>query len=130
MSTTPRTVLGETRVVALRPFAKMRPRVTRRGTYMPPGYQARKDTLWYLLRAQGPIERISGPVQLGAVFRFKQKGPRLDLDNAYGALMDALNDNLYDDDSQVIRAPELRIERHTGRDEIEVTWAALPQGEK
>lgn len=115
------------RVCAMAPFAKQRPRVTRRGTFMDKGYEARRDKLWTLFRAHGWVEKITGPLMLAVTGRFKGKGRKLDLDNFLGGVMDSLNQRLYDDDSQVVRSSDaLRIERNTGRDEIVICWQALP----
>lgn len=82
------------------PVPAPRPRVTRRGTYMPAAYTAWRDEVgWH---AKSVIkEPLTGPVTLLMQFRV-QRG-RVDLDNLVKGVLDALNGIAYHDDAQVVR---------------------------
>lgn len=78
-------------VLALKPQAKARPRVTSRGTYMPSAYTAwRKD----FVSACNEYDwaPVAGPFAITLRFVTKSGTMRPDLDNAAGACLDALQD--------------------------------------
>lgn len=93
--------------IKMPPFGKARPRVTRKGTYMPRKYQDKRDLLRGLYHiAGGAYMDAVGPLALNVDFYFRmpkswsikkksemsgawcRKVP--DLDNLVGAVMDAL----------------------------------------
>lgn len=80
-------------LIPLPPKAKARPRVTRRGTYMPADYQAwRAEFTGYAheqLRKQGGL---SGKFAIGLTIITPSGTMRPDLDNVLGAVLDALQD--------------------------------------
>ena len=101
--------------VSMPPFGKARPRVTKRGTYMPQKYQERRDALRLMyLAGGGAYADTTEPVALSADFFFrmpkswskKKKGEMdgawcektPDIDNLIGAVMDAL----FEDDKKVV----------------------------
>jgi Holliday junction resolvase RusA-like endonuclease len=78
-----------TLVIPIGPMAKARPRVTRRNVYMPAHYQAwREKFAGYCLGAR----EVVGTFALTVAFRTKTGNMRPDLDNAVGAVLDALQD--------------------------------------
>lgn len=100
---------GKTYMIAMPPFAKARPRVTKNRTFMPPEYMAKKELLQALFLEAGGQLNMSGPIELTVMFWFKmpqswskKKRAQIDgswcmkkpdLDNCLGAVMDALFDN-------------------------------------
>lgn len=78
-------------VVSLKPQAKARPRVTARGTYMPPAYQAWRMDFVAAVNQQR-WEPVTGPFAIVLRFVTKSGTMRPDLDNAVGACLDALQD--------------------------------------
>jgi Holliday junction resolvase RusA-like endonuclease len=102
--------------IEMAPFAKARPRVTKRGkhTYMPPNYVKRKEKLQWLFKEAGGELNMDGYFKISVTFRFmmpkswskKKRGEKLgrycgkkpDIDNCIGEVMDALFEN----DSKVI----------------------------
>ena len=106
----------------VRARVKPRPLVAVRGghTRMPEGYMAWRE----LIRAYifTPEQPRTGPLRMAILFRFKRKGAG-DVDNLAGGIMDAFNGVIYQDDKQIEQL-DVAIERHTERDEIEVSiWA-------
>lgn len=97
---------AQTLTIEMAPFAKARPRVTKKGTFMPPDYIARREELQTLFLQAGGYLNIEGYVSLTVAFQFKMPkswsiatkdqidgrpcGKTPDLDNCIGAVMDAL----------------------------------------
>lgn len=79
---------------------KKRPRVTSRGTYMPPGYKDWQQETALLLRREWQDQPLAGHVAV-AVTIYSRTKPRGDLDNLLGAILDAANGVLWGDDRQV-----------------------------
>ncbi len=93
-------------VVKMPPFAKARPRVTNKGTYMPLEYTKARETLQGLYLEKGGELNTAGLIELSIDFIFAMpkswsKKRRVatdgkwclkkpDLDNCIGAVMDAL----------------------------------------
>lgn len=91
--------------VDMEAFGKARPRVTRRGTFMPKSYESKRRQLRLLF---GPVE-VDGPVELSVLVIRKmpdswskaEKESKMgtyttttpDIDNILGAIMDALFEN-------------------------------------
>lgn len=73
------------------PMAKARPRITRRGTYMPDHYTAWRRAFTAHCLDQG-VPDVVGPFAIGVIFQTKNGRMRPDLDNAIGAVLDALQD--------------------------------------
>ena len=77
---------------------KARPRVTSRGTYMPPGYQDwKQETRMLLVRAYDGRAPLEGHLSIEVAFVSKKK-PRGDMDNLLGAVLDAGNGVVWQDD--------------------------------
>lgn len=74
----------------LAPHAKARPRVTKHGTYMPEAYTKWRKS--FCLLSNPPKEPIPGSVQVGIHIQTESGRMRPDLDNAAGAILDALQD--------------------------------------
>lgn len=99
---------------------KLRPRVTRRGTYTPAktaDWEQQVRTLAKLkANSLGIKHPWEGPVIMHTAFYFKKPGylskkvhghvKKPDLDNLLKSIKDALNGIVYKDDSQVIRSSE------------------------
>lgn len=101
----------------IRPCAKARPRVTRFGTYNPPAYTAWRAEFVRQVKKQWDGVPLSGRIGLFAKYDCKKK-LRPDLDNAIGAVQDALKDaGIYGDD-RIIRALIVTCNEDTGRDRI------------
>ena len=103
------------RRIEMAPFAKARPRVTKKGTYMPKKYVANRDGLRALYLEAGGRLNQQGMLRVSAQFWFRMPGAswsekkreetagtycgkKPDLDNLLGAVMDAL----LVDDSKVV----------------------------
>lgn len=100
--------------ISMAPFPKARPRVTKKGTFMPKKYMAKREKLQWLFKEAGGRLNIEGYVSLTVAFRFKMPkkwskatkeqmngrpcGKTPDLDNCIGAVMDAL----FAEDSRVV----------------------------
>jgi Holliday junction resolvase RusA-like endonuclease len=82
------------------PCAKPRPRFSSRGrhAYMPEAYRTWQRSF----RAFMPRRRIEGAVALSITFATKSGRMRPDLDNAAGAVMDALQPDVIGNDRDVI----------------------------
>lgn len=115
---------------------KARPRVTSRGTYMPPKYKACIGQLRESAQAQG-VRRMAGALSIEvsvrrpAPRRLKQVEPdvcRPDLDNLVGTVMDALTGLAWLDDCQVVRIVAHKLPRvpcrgwHTSVTISDGTW--------
>lgn len=86
-------------IIPLRLMSKARPRVTRRGTYMPKSYQDwRKECKAYLV-ASWPYEPLNRPIAVEIDCYGAARG---DLDNYMGALFDTANGVLWVDDRATI----------------------------
>lgn len=98
------------------PIGKARPRVTMRGTYMPAPYRAwmatvKQEAIAFFgehsvcsrdecqTRRYDPAHKLIG---LSLTFHLPDRRRR-DVDNLAGAVMDALNGVLWNDDSQIAR---------------------------
>lgn len=93
-------------------FAKARPRVTPKGTFMPASYRKNQKELLEKIKEQydgGPLE---GPLRVE--MELYGEG-RADIDNIAGALMDTVNKVLWVDD-RVSIIPELLV-----------TWKKAPK---
>jgi Holliday junction resolvase RusA-like endonuclease len=87
----------------MKPAAKARPRVTRNGTFMPPAYREwQRAFVW---RAIGQHRgEYFGSLAIGVTIRTATGNMRPDVDNAAGAVLDALQDaGTIGNDSQVRR---------------------------
>jgi Holliday junction resolvase RusA-like endonuclease len=99
-------------------IGKPRPRVTRRGTFMPPAYQAWRTAVAAeamvacgLLEDQGrPWDASLAPFRVSLWFTFDDKRRR-DVDNLAGGILDALNGVLWADDYLVC---SLRVDKRHG----------------
>lgn len=74
----------------LEPMAKARPRVTRRGTYMPKPYQQWRQR--FCAACYKPEQPIAGRLSVVVQVYTKSGKMRPDLDNVVGAVLDALQD--------------------------------------
>lgn len=104
----------QTYKIKMPPFPKARPRVTKKGTFMPKKYVAKREKLQWLFKEEGGRLNIEGYVSLTVAFRFKMPkswsiatkdqmdgrpcGKTPDIDNCIGAVMDAL----FAEDSKVV----------------------------
>ena len=105
--------------IPMRVVPKARPRVTKNGTFMPKGYMAwKKEFVTQLKALRVPANKYAGNVALEVIFDtdemwvqlvpINDKKPkhlkRIDIDNAIGAVMDALQDaQIIEDDKQVVQ---------------------------
>jgi Holliday junction resolvase RusA-like endonuclease len=96
----------QTYKIKMAPFPKARPRVTKKGTFMPKKYVAKREKLQWLFKEAGGELNIEGIVSLTVAMRFKMPkawsitikdkmdgqpcGKKPDIDNCIGAVMDAL----------------------------------------
>jgi Holliday junction resolvase RusA-like endonuclease len=110
-------------VVPLAPQAKARPRVTSRGTYMPPHYQAWRLDFVAACNTQ-KWEPIAGPFDISIRFITKSGVMRPDLDNALGACLDALQDAGVIENDKACKRLEAEVAKGKGyRIEIELRSA-------
>jgi len=77
------------------PAAKERPRVTKFGTFMPHAYEAWREMVRWLVRSQVrhddiPRLPLTGRLAFSATFSAPKGEMKPDLDNAIGALWDAI----------------------------------------
>lgn len=105
----------------IRPFGKARPRVTRRGTFMPKRYQERIGKLQFMAP---PLDHLRPPLAVDVIAwrRIPKSGEnrnrfsgepcqtKPDADNIAGAVMDAL----FDDDSAIV---DVRCRKRWGKDD-------------
>lgn len=80
---------------------KKRPRVTRNGTYMPAAYADwKQETAYAMGKAYGYAPPVTGSLRVEVLLVTKKK-PRGDMDNLLGAVLDAGNGVLWQDDRLV-----------------------------
>lgn len=79
---------------------KARPRVTARGTFMPPGYMDWKQETAILLRKAHKAPPLEGILEV-RVWIAATKKPRGDVDNLLGAVLDAGNGVVWVDDRTI-----------------------------
>lgn len=108
--------------VPLKPAGKARPRVTENGTFMPPAYRAWKRAFvaWCVDNVKA---RVVGPYALKVVFRTPNGRMRPDLDNAAGAVLDALQDAGVTENDRLCDA--LLALKRRGPYRIDITLTAL-----
>ena len=120
---------GSTHVLPIRPRVKPSSvNVTTKGGrsygYHDKGYDAWKDSLYMLSKNCGNVQMYEVPVFMDVEFRFKEIGVG-DSDNLQGGVMDALQGLWYPSakrrGDKLIEEWHGKIERHTGKDEIEVS---------
>jgi len=87
-------------VIPMRCATKARPRVSKRGTYMPEAYVTWKAEFAVHCMAHGHLEPLQGPVSLTVAVELKGCA-RGDADNYAGAVMDALEGLCYANDKQI-----------------------------
>ena len=93
-------------------FAKARPRVTTKGTFMPASYKRNQKELLAKVREQYDGPPLEGPIRVE--MELYGEG-RADIDNVAGALMDTVNKVLWVDD-RISIIPELLV-----------TWKKAPK---
>lgn len=76
----------------LPPMAKARPRVTRNGTFMPKRYQDWRKSFVLLWRKAKGARGLTGTLEVKVWFCTKTGTMRPDVDNAYSACLDAMQD--------------------------------------
>ncbi len=105
-------ILLET-AIAIQPMGKARPRVTKRGTYMPDSYTAWKKMFAVLMLEHRHLtERpITGAIRIGTVFYTKNGNCRCDLDNAHASVLDALQDAGWIENDRQVKAGFYAIEQ-------------------
>lgn len=121
------------RKIKIKAVPKARPRVTSRGTFMPPNYTKFKTDFARLYRACGTVDKIdNGEVSIVVTFIFEvpkswtrkmRENPNntrivKDLDNLEGGVMDALNGIAYTDDRQVTKI--ISEKRYGVEDRVEI----------
>lgn len=79
-----------TQFLPIEPCAKARPRVTRRGTFMPKSYMTWRKKFCALVKR--PAEPIAGRLSVIVLVCTKSGKMRQDLDNVGAAVLDALQD--------------------------------------
>ena len=79
--------------IPMAPLGKARPRVTKRGTYMPVKYSKWKAEFGTRAKlAWAPFHPITGPFSMRVIFGTLTGKMRSDLDNCWGSVADALQD--------------------------------------
>lgn len=79
--------------IPMAPLGKARPRVTKRGTYMPIKYSKWKAEFGMRAKlAWAPFHPITGPFSMRIIFGTLTGKMRSDLDNAFASVADALQD--------------------------------------
>jgi hypothetical protein len=79
----------------VKPAGKERPEVTKHGTFMPHAYEAWRSTVRWMVRSQVPVSALSrlpltGRLAFSARFSVPLGDMKPDIDNAIGALFDAI----------------------------------------
>lgn len=110
-------------VVALPPRSKARPRVTCHGTYMPPGYSKWRQA--FVAACAGYPWRLVGRFRIGVIFWTRTGDIRPDLDNALGAVLDALQDAGIIEDDRLLKGIDLVEARQGEPTRLEITLVAL-----
>lgn len=82
-------------VLRVKPAGKERPEVTKYGTFMPKEYEAWRSTVRWMVRSQVPVASLSrlpltGRLAFSACFSVPRGEMKPDIDNAIGALFDAI----------------------------------------
>ena len=106
--------------IKLEPVALARPRVTKRGTFLPRRSQKFRENFQLLLRAAFHAPPFEGPLSVTLHFYkpIKTTTPRFgDVDNLVKAVLDACNNILWLDDRQIT---ELHVFKHSGEGKIEL----------
>lgn len=117
------------------PVATPRPRVTKFATYYPPKYTHYKKALKLLIRCSRK-KHLEGAVALKVCFfmpipkstpkkkcKALENQPHLkkpDIDNVLKGLLDAMNNELFDDDSQVYEVSAVKLYSANPRIEFEL----------
>ena len=100
---------------------KQRPRVTRRGTFMPKAYVEQRKLLQARFR---PFKKLEGELEMDCLFIFKKSKtnhlnkmsmPLGDCDNLIGSIMDAGEGVLYENDRQIV---SIKAKKMWGTDDI------------
>jgi len=102
-------------VLPIEPCAAARPRVTSKGVFYPPKYQAWLEAARLLARQAWHDELLGGPVRVAVSFQadrivvevgrsdcVRPKGVRGDVDNLCKAVLDCLSGVVFFDDRQVV----------------------------
>lgn len=94
----------------LRVIPKTRPRVTRSSTYMPPKYLAQRRYIQSKIRGLESFGKVSIKLDILFVYkcsetiaRNKYEMPVGDIDNLVGAVLDACEGILFENDRQVVQ---------------------------
>ena len=115
--------------IPMPPMGKERPRVTRKGTYMPDRYVAWKNE--FVIRAksqtagQSYFDTIAGPVRISTIFYTRTGNCRSDCDNAHAACLDALQDARIIANDRQVKAGAYAITQGMP-ERIEVTIEEIP----
>lgn len=86
-------------------FSKARPRVTKRGTFMPVSYKNNQKELLAKIKEQYDGPPLQGPLRVEMVLHGEG---RADIDNVVGAFFDTANKVLWEDD-RISIIPELSV---------------------
>ncbi len=94
----------------INPVPASRPRVSRYGTYYLPTYRKFKAEMQQIVNNdRGSFSKTKGPLAVTVVCRVRKPKttellhPRGDVDNYAKAVLDSLNDVLWDDDDQIVQ---------------------------
>ena len=111
----------------LEPCAKARPRVTARGAYMPKRYQDWRKKFVAMWCATVPRYTWTEPVCIAVRWTTPKGTMRPDTDNAYAAVMDALQDAHAISNDSLVRSGSFRIDVGPLATYVEIT-PHLPNG--
>ena len=103
----------------IRPCAKARPRVTRNGCFMPKPYVLWRKEFVRQMKAQWDGVPLVGRLEVTARFECK-KSLRPDLDNAIGAVLDALQDAGTVPNDSAVRVLHVSAIENTGKDRLHI----------
>jgi Holliday junction resolvase RusA-like endonuclease len=119
-----------------KPCAKARPRVTRNGTYMPKDYQEWRDRFAWQARLEladfdcrgtaTEPDPMTGRLSVSVEYRTASGNMRPDLDNALGAVLDALQPATISNDGNVRELHGKVVKAKRQDCGITVTIEALP----